>query len=104
MIDLLAQHPPFAPAPEVPDSFPPWLSGTSFVPEPEGPMNAPDPDRDICSAKGCSADAVWDLQWNNPKIHTPERRKSWLACDEHRSSLSDFLGARGFLRDVLEHH
>ena len=35
-----------------------------------------DPDRAICSAKGCQADAVWDLQWNNPKIHTPERRKS----------------------------
>ena len=37
------------------------------------------PDRAVCSAKGCQADAVWDLQWNNPKIHPPERRKSWLA-------------------------
>jgi hypothetical protein len=62
-----------------------------------------EPDRDICSAKGCQADAAWDLQWNNPKIHTPERRKSWLTCDEHRSSLSDFLGARGFLKDVVPH-
>jgi hypothetical protein len=62
-----------------------------------------DPDRDICSAKGCQSDAVWDLQWNNPKIHTPERRKSWLACDEHRESLSEFLGARGFLKDVVPH-
>ena len=59
------------------------------------------PDRAVCSAKGCQADAAWDLQWNNPKIHTPERRKSWLACDEHRTSLSDFLGARGFLKDVV---
>jgi len=54
-----------------------------------------------CSAKGCQAPAVWALLWNNPKLHTPERRKTWLACDEHRSTLSDFLGARGFLKDVV---
>ncbi len=54
----------------------------------------------ICSAKGCTAPAAWSLRWNNPRIHGPERRKSWLACEEHRSSLSDFLAARGFLRDV----
>ncbi len=53
-----------------------------------------------CSAKGCQAPAVWSLLWNNPKLHTPDRRKSWLACDEHRATLGDFLGARGFLRDV----
>lgn len=54
----------------------------------------------ICSAKGCQRDAVWALLWNNPKLHTPDRRKTWLACADHRESLSDFLGARGFLRDV----
>ena len=53
-----------------------------------------------CSAKGCRAEAVWALRWNNPKLHTPERRKTWLACDEHRASLADFLAARQFLRDV----
>ena len=53
-----------------------------------------------CSAKGCHADAPWSLLWNNPNLHTPDRRKTWLACDTHRQSLSDFLGARGFLRDV----
>jgi len=58
-------------------------------------------DRVICSAKDCQLDAQWELLWNNPKIHTPERRKAWLACDEHRASLSDFLGARGFLKDVV---
>lgn len=57
----------------------------------------------ICSAKGCTAAARWDLAWNNPKLHTPERRKIWLACEEHRQSLADFLTARGFLRDVLPH-
>jgi hypothetical protein len=53
-----------------------------------------------CSAKGCQLDAVWALLWNNPKLHTPDRRKTWLACETHRQSLADFLGARGFLRDV----
>jgi hypothetical protein len=54
----------------------------------------------ICSARGCSAPARWALLWNNPKLHTPERRKTWLACEEHKQSLSDFLAARAFLRDV----
>lgn len=58
---------------------------------------------DICSAKACQLPAAWALRWNNPKLHAPERRKVWLACDEHRVSLSDFLGARGFLREVIEH-
>lgn len=53
----------------------------------------------ICSAKGCTNDAVIDLRWNNPKIHTPDRRKSWVACAEHDEHLSQFLGARGFLRE-----
>ena len=53
-----------------------------------------------CSAKGCTRDASWQLLWNNPRIHPAERRKNWLACEEHRASLSDFLGARGFLREV----
>ena len=54
----------------------------------------------ICSAKGCRQPAVWALRWNNPKIHPPERRKTWLACDDHKQSLSDFLDRRGFLREV----
>ena len=55
----------------------------------------------MCSAKGCRAPATTDLQWNNPKIHTADRRKHWLACDEHSSSLGSFLSARGFLRETL---
>jgi hypothetical protein len=54
----------------------------------------------ICSARGCQADAVWSLLWNNPKLHTPERRKTWLACDEHRDTLGAFLSARQFLRGI----
>ena len=53
-----------------------------------------------CSAKGCSAPAEFELRWNNPKLHTPERRKVWLACAEHRTTLGEFLGARGFLRET----
>ncbi|MEV4743665.1 hypothetical protein [Streptomyces sp. NPDC049555] len=55
----------------------------------------------ICSAKGCREAAVWVLAWNNPKLHTPERRKTWLACEEHREHLSQFLAVRGFLKDVV---
>lgn len=58
---------------------------------------------EICSAKGCPADATWQLLWNNPKIHTADRRKIWLACDEHRVTLGDFLTARGFLKDTVAH-
>lgn len=54
-----------------------------------------------CSAKGCRTPATWVLAWNNPKLHTPDRRKTWLACDEHREHLSKFLGMRGFLKDVV---
>jgi hypothetical protein len=54
----------------------------------------------VCSAKGCRTPARWALQWNNPKLHTPDRRKTWLACDEHKEWLSTFLDVRGFLRDV----
>ena len=67
------------------------------------PAPEPSPEELICSSKGCTNAARHRVVWNNPKIHTPERRKSWLACDEHRASLSDFLGARGFLRDVVAH-
>jgi hypothetical protein len=55
----------------------------------------------VCSAKGCTAPAAYELGWNNPKLHTPDRRKVWLACPDHRDSLSDFLAARSFLKDVV---
>ena len=59
------------------------------------------PDRLVCSARGCTAPATTDLRWNNVKIHTPERRKHWLACGEHTESLSAYLSARGLLREVV---
>jgi hypothetical protein len=38
--------------------------------------------------------------WNNPKLHTPDREKVWLACDEHKQRLADHLAVRSFLRRV----
>jgi hypothetical protein len=55
----------------------------------------------VCSGKGCREQASWALLWNNPKLHTPERRKVWLACDEHRDYLDNFLSARGFLKQIV---
>ncbi len=58
---------------------------------PDNAMNAP-----ACSRTGCSSPAQWSINWRNPKIHGPERVKSWLACDEHRAYLQEFLAARSF--------
>jgi hypothetical protein len=55
----------------------------------------------VCSRKACRAGAEWQLLWNNPKIHTPERRKIWLACGEHRSWLEDYLQTRGLWKETL---
>ncbi|GHJ15182.1 hypothetical protein TPA0908_31770 [Micromonospora sp. AKA38] len=41
------------------------------------------------------------MRWRNPRLHAPDRRKTWLACPAHRASLGDFLDARGFLREVV---
>jgi hypothetical protein len=55
----------------------------------------------VCSARGCHALAAWALRWNNPRLHAVDRRKTWMACAEHRVSLGDFLTSRGFLREVV---
>ncbi len=55
----------------------------------------------VCSARRCREHAVWALRWNNPRLHTPERRKTWVACDEHRQHLAEFLELRGFLRSTV---
>lgn len=53
----------------------------------------------ICSARGCQQRATYQLLWNNPGLHTPDRRKIWLGCDEHEITLREFLSARGFWRE-----
>ena len=49
-----------------------------------------------CSRAGCREAANWNVNWRNPRIHSPDRVKVWLACDEHSEYLSDYLGTRGF--------
>lgn len=63
---------------------------------------APEAERELrCSAKGCREQATFALLWNNPTLHTADRRKVWLACPDHVASLGDFLSLRGFLRDTI---
>ncbi|PJJ63201.1 hypothetical protein [Compostimonas suwonensis] len=49
-----------------------------------------------CSRAGCREAALWRIEWRNPRIHEEGRTKTWLACDEHRGFLEDFLSARDF--------
>lgn len=51
---------------------------------------------DRCSRAGCTADALWAVNWRNPRIHGPERVKVWLACDEHVEFLREYLATRDF--------
>jgi hypothetical protein len=57
----------------------------------------------VCSRAGCQAHAAWDVNWRNPRIHSIDRVKTWLACDEHRDFLRDYLAARDFPVLVTEH-
>ncbi|MGZ8803721.1 MAG: hypothetical protein ACXWZG_00280 [Microbacterium sp.] len=64
----------------------------------EGLIGAPSaPD---CSRAGCRVPAVWRIEWRNPKIHNPDRRKVWVACEDHRDFLRDYLSARDFPVEV----
>lgn len=49
-----------------------------------------------CSRAGCGNAAAWRVNWRNPRIHTADRVKVWLACDEHRAFLADYLTSRSF--------
>jgi len=49
-----------------------------------------------CSRAGCRDDAVWAVHWRNPRIHSADRRKTWVACEAHVSYLREFLSARDF--------
>lgn len=54
------------------------------------------PEELVCSAKGCRRAAEKAVVWRNPTIHDETRRKVWLACGEHTSTLHDFLSLRSF--------
>jgi hypothetical protein len=66
------------------------------------PSTAPgEPGDPVCSRKACRQSASWQLLWNNPRIHTAERRKVWLACSEHREWLEEYLTTRGLWKQTL---
>ncbi|MCB5274885.1 hypothetical protein BJG92_02423 [Arthrobacter sp. SO5] len=71
------------------------LAGNGGTGGPAGPADA------VCSRKACRGAAEWQLLWNNPKIHTAERRKIWLACGEHRPWLEDYLQTRGLWKETM---
>ena len=80
-----------------PGGIPPWPPGVRFFAR---LVLVSVTTEQVCSARGCRAPGVWALRWNNPRLHTRERRKVWLACPEHRGSLGEFLTVRGFLRET----
>lgn len=61
-------------------------------------------DRFTCSRAGCSAPAASRVEWRNPRIHGPERTKTWLACPDHVDYLRDFLAARDFPVSIAPLH
>nr|BFF11520.1 hypothetical protein GCM10025699_28230 [Microbacterium flavescens] len=62
------------------------------LPEPVAPAT--------CSRAGRRADAAWRIDWRNPRIHSADRTKTWVACDAHRDYLREFLAARDFPVEV----
>lgn len=55
----------------------------------------------ICSAKRGTEQAVWALNWRNPRIHDASRVKTWVACEGHLEHLREFLAARDFPLTVV---
>ncbi|KQZ25106.1 hypothetical protein ASD43_12655 [Microbacterium sp. Root553] len=49
-----------------------------------------------CSRAGCRSAASKQVVWRNPRIHSADREKIWLACGEHVEFLHDYLSARDF--------
>jgi len=49
-----------------------------------------------CSRAGCRELASATVNWRNPRIHSVDRVKVWLACPEHEEYLRDYLATRGF--------
>jgi hypothetical protein len=63
-----------------------------------------EPSAEECSRAGCRGQATHRIEWRNPRIHTADRRKVWLACDEHEEYLREFLAARDFPLRVVALH
>lgn len=54
------------------------------------------PEFPTCSRAGCHEAAAWNINWRNPRIHDLSRVKVWLACEEHRDYLREYLHTRDF--------
>jgi len=54
------------------------------------------PATERCSRAGCTEQATSAVHWRNPRIHTEDRVKTWLACDAHVEYLRDYLATRDF--------
>ena len=75
------------------DAVPPALDSLGFG----GLLGLGAPlDTAMCSRAGCRKTATVRLDWRNPRIHTEDRVKTWLACPEHTDYLSEFLSLRDF--------
>jgi hypothetical protein len=61
-----------------------------------------EPEKLACSRAACVQTANWRIEWRNPKIHSADRVKVWLACAEHRDYLENFLASRDFPVSVVE--
>lgn len=59
-------------------------------------IGAVGPDSVRCSRAGCHEPAAWNVNWRNPRIHSADRVKVWLACAEHVDYLKDYLVTRDF--------
>ena len=59
-------------------------------------IGAAGPDTTRCSRAGCSLPATSTVNWRNPRIHSEDRVKVWLACEEHAPYLRDYLATRDF--------
>jgi len=59
-------------------------------------IGAAGPAVEKCSRAGCSELAAWNVNWRNPRIHSADRVKVWLACDDHVEYLRDYLATRDF--------
>nr|WP_246454451.1 hypothetical protein [Leucobacter denitrificans] len=64
-------------------------------------LGAPLEHRYTCSRAGCRDAADWALLWRNPKIHSEDRKKTWLACEVHLKVLREFLSDRDFPLEVV---
>jgi hypothetical protein len=53
-----------------------------------------------CSRAGCQEQASWFIYWRNPKVHSEDRKKTWLACESHKEFFKEYLSMREFLLEA----